>query len=114
MNGKLLSLIVVSSALGLTPSASAAEYDLVIKNGRVMDPETIYDAVANVGIKDGRIVKIGKTPMKGTETVDATGKIVAPGFIDTHFHWQMPLGYSLGLRDGLTSSMDLEEAFRDQ
>jgi N-acyl-D-glutamate deacylase len=88
--------------------ALAEDYDLVINNGRVMDPETLFDDVANVGIKEGRIVAITKNPIKGTETVDATGKIVAPGFIDTHFHWQTPVGYHLGLRDGLTSSMDLE------
>ncbi len=96
-----LSLVMVMPAL-------AGDYDLVINNGRVIDPETLFDDVANVGIKDGRIVEISKKPLTGTETVDATGHIVAPGFIDTHFHFQMPVGYSLGLRDGLTTSMDFE------
>jgi hypothetical protein len=81
---------------------------LVINNGRVMDPETMYDAVANVGIKDGRIPVITKDKITGKETIDATGHVVAPGFIDTHFHWTRPMGYKLGLRDGLTSAMDLE------
>ena len=88
--------------------AFAQDYDLVINNGRVMDPETLFDGIANVGIKDGRIVAISQDALTGAETVDATGHIVAPGFIDTHFHFQMPVGYSLGLRDGLTSSMDFE------
>ncbi|MDA7428855.1 amidohydrolase family protein [Primorskyibacter aestuariivivens] len=93
----------------LTVSAAfAQDYDLVINNGRVIDPETLFDDIANVGVKDGRIVAISTDPLTGTETVDATGHIVAPGFIDTHFHFQMPIGYSLGLRDGLTSSMDFE------
>jgi hypothetical protein len=94
---------------GLAASSGfAQDYDLVITGGRVMDPETMFDDVANVGIKDGRIVAISKDPLTGAETIDATGHIVAPGFIDTHFHFQMPVGYSLGLRDGLTSSMDFE------
>ena len=82
--------------------------DLVILNGRVMDPETLFDSVANVAVKDGRIVAITKEPITGKQTIDAKGHIVAPGFIDTHFHFQMPIGYSLGLRDGLTTSMDFE------
>jgi N-acyl-D-glutamate deacylase len=90
------------------PTLFAQDYDLVIIGGRVMDPETLYDDIANVGIKDGRIAEISKKPLKGAKTIDATGHIVAPGFIDTHFHFQMPIGYSLGLRDGLTSSMDFE------
>ena len=88
--------------------ASAQDYDLVINNGRVMDPETLFDSVANVAVKDGRIIAITKEPITGKQTIDAKGHIVAPGFIDTHFHFQMPIGYSLGLRDGLTTSMDFE------
>lgn len=86
----------------------AQDYDLVITGGRVIDPETQFDGIANVGIKDGRIAEVSKTPLNGDKTIDAAGHIVAPGFIDTHFHFQMPIGYSLGLRDGLTSSMDFE------
>ena len=106
--GTLTSTALVS-CLALSGVAAAQDYDLVISNGRVMDPETLYDAIANVGIKDGRIVEISKDPLTGTEQIDASGHVVAPGFIDTHFHWQQPLGYSIGLRDGLTSSMDIEE-----
>ena len=102
----LFALAVLAVAIA-TP-AMAADYDVVINNGRVMDPETLFDGVANVGIKDGRIAEISEKPLKGAETIDASGHIVAPGFIDTHFHFQMPVGYSLGLRDGLTSSMDFE------
>jgi N-acyl-D-glutamate deacylase len=92
----------------LSSQALAETYDLVINNGRVIDPETLFDDIANVGIKGGRIAEISKEKLEGKEAVEATGHIVAPGFIDTHFHFQMPIGYSLGLRDGLTSSMDLE------
>ncbi len=102
----IVSTFVVSALAA--PTLFAKDYDLVITGGRVIDPETMYDDIANVGITDGRIVAISKKPLKGAETVDATGKIVAPGFIDTHFHFQMPIGYSLGLRDGLTSSIDFE------
>ena len=90
------------------PTLFAQDYDLVITGGRVMDPETLYDDVANVGIKDGRIATITREKISGRETIKAKGMVVAPGFIDTHFHFQMPIGYSLGLRDGLTSSMDFE------
>jgi hypothetical protein len=101
-----LSMLIVSLVMAMP--ALAVDYDLVINNGRVIDPETLFDGIASVGIKDGRIAEISEKPLKGAETMDATGQIVAPGFIDTHFHFQMPIGYSLGLRDGLTSSMDFE------
>jgi len=84
------------------------QFDIVITNGRVMDPETLYDAVSNVGIKDGRITAITREEISGEETIDATRHVVAPGFIDTHYHWPRPMGYKLALRDGRTSVMDLE------
>ena len=84
------------------------EYDLVINNGRVMDPETEYDAVSNVGIKNGRIATITKDKITGKETIDAKGLVVAPGFIDGHQHCIEPYAYRLMLRDGRTTIMDLE------
>ena len=89
------------------PSPST-EFDVVIFNGRVMDPETNFDAVRNVGILDGRIALITEEDISGKETIDATDQVVAPGFIDTHFHWQRVLGYKQGVRDGLTSNLDIE------
>ncbi|NIS52564.1 MAG: amidohydrolase family protein, partial [Phycisphaerae bacterium] len=88
--------------------AMATDYDLVINNGRVMDPETKYDAVSNVGIKDGRIAVITKDKITGKETIDAKGLVVAPGFIDGHQHCIEPYAYRLMLRDGRTTIMDLE------
>jgi len=84
------------------------EYDLVILNGRVMDPETNFDAVRNVGIKDGIISIITENEIKGKETIDAKGLVVAPGFIDTHFHALDGLSIRLAALDGHTTGMDLE------
>ena len=94
--------------LMLIAPAMAAEYDLVILNGRVMDPETKYDEVSNVGIKDGRIAAITKDRVEGKESIDAKGLVVAPGFIDGHQHCIEQYAYRLMLRDGRTTIMDLE------
>lgn len=101
-------LSIAIFCFGMISVVQAQYYDLVINNGRVMDPETMYDAIANVGIKDGKIVVITKDQIKGEQTIDAKGLVIAPGFIDTHFHWTRPIGYKLALRDGVTTAMDLE------
>lgn len=123
-----LSLLCVGTMASCTPTATEQEkspgktgeapaqgqgtipddLDVVILNGRVMDPETDFDAVRNVGVKDGRIAVITKEEIQGKETIDAKGLVVAPGFIDTHFHWTRPIAYKLALRDGVTTAMDLE------
>lgn len=102
-------LLSIPLAQEVEQSPSTPSYDLVIKNGRVMDPETGYDAIANVGIKGGRIAAITKDDITGSETIDATGHVVSPGFIDTHVHIvDHPFGQKLMLRDGVTTTLDLE------
>ena len=106
---KMKSIVVAFMiCAGLAATAVAQDYDVVINNGRVMDPETNYDAVANVGIKDGKIAVITPDKITGKETIDATGLVVAPGFIDGHQHCIEPYAYRLMLRDGRTTIMDLE------
>ena len=97
-------LIMAGSGCSTAPQ----NYDLVINNGRVMDPETNYDTVANVGIQDGRIAIVTEDPINGNENIDATKLVVAPGFIDGHQHCIEPYAYRLMLRDGRTTIMDLE------
>ena len=87
----------------------STEFDVVILNGRVMDPETNFDGIRNVGIKDGIIALITEEDIKGKETIDATGHAVVPGFIDMHQHCVDPYIYRLMVRDGRTTIMDLEE-----
>ncbi|GAL15654.1 dihydroorotase [Vibrio astriarenae] len=75
---------MVALLMAMAPNAFA--YDLVINNGRVMDPETGFDQVAHVAIEDGKIVEISKNALEGDKAIDAKGMVVAPGFIDTHSH----------------------------
>ena len=70
------------------------EFDLAILGGRVIDPETRLDRIADIFVQDGLIRKIssGKTTTKigAKEVIDAKGKIVVPGLIDMHAHLREP------------------------
>ncbi len=86
----------------------AEPYDVVILNGRVMDPESGLDSVRNVGIRGGKIAAVSSDPITGTKIIDAKGLVVAPGFIDLHEHGQAPQNYQFQAHDGVTTSLELE------
>jgi N-acyl-D-aspartate/D-glutamate deacylase len=95
--------------LWLLPSLLAAQtYDVVLQRGRVMDPESGLDAVRSVGINGRKIVAISMRPLRGKVEVDATGLVVAPGFIDLHSHGQTPENYRYKAMDGVTTALELE------
>src|SRR5688572_24922800 len=68
--------------------AHAQQYDLVLKNGHIIDPKNKFDAVSDIAIKDGKIAKIANgIPAKSSKKIiDATGLYITPGFIDMHTH----------------------------
>ena len=96
------------SSLAHAKTYTSELYDTVIIGGRVMDPETLTDRVANVGIRKGQIARITDDAIKGKRTIDATGLVVAPGFIDIHSHTPTRLGEHLSVLDGITTQLDLE------
>ncbi len=83
-------------------------YDVVILNGRVMDPETNFDGIRNVGMKGNRIEIITEQAITGTKTIDAKGLAVVPGFINTHSHSFAPFDQKLMAHDGTTTLLDTE------
>ncbi|MGC2891227.1 MAG: amidohydrolase family protein [Candidatus Acidiferrum sp.] len=94
-------------------AADGTKYDVVIANGRVMDPESGLDAVRNVGISEGKIREISAIPLQGKTILDAKGLVVAPGFIDMHEHGQEPRNYQFQAHDGVTTSLELERGTAD-
>jgi N-acyl-D-aspartate/D-glutamate deacylase len=92
----------------LTTTAAAQQYDLVIEGGRAIDPETGLDAVRNVGISNGKIVRISTDAMSGRRVVHAGGLVVAPGFIDLHQHGQDIASQRVKALDGVTTALELE------
>jgi N-acyl-D-aspartate/D-glutamate deacylase len=93
--------------------AQPERFDLVIRGGRVIDPETKLDQVRNVGIRGQRIARISDQALEGARTIDAAGLVVAPGFIDLHQHGQDDRAYRLKAMDGVTSALEMETGVPD-
>ncbi|MBI3683572.1 MAG: amidohydrolase family protein [Acidobacteria bacterium] len=97
----------------LSSVLAAQQYDVVLRGGRVMDPESRLDAVRNIGIRGGLIGEISARPLKGRIELDAAGQVVAPGFIDLHSHGQDPENYRAKAMDGVTSALECEIGVAD-
>ena len=85
----------------------------MIRDGRVIDPESGLDAVRNVGIVAGRVVTVSESALEGERSLDAAGMVVAPGFIDLHQHGQSLENYAAQVRDGITTALELEIGVED-
>ena len=100
-------------------STFAADYDLIVKGGRVIDPSLRVDAIRDVAIAGGRIAAVETdiaTETAGVpEIIDATGKIVVPGLLDLHTHYARDAaGPLVGLRGGVTGWIDAGSEGADQ
>lgn len=92
------------------------EHDIVVRGGRIIDPETGLDAVGDVAISGGRIDAVvvdGSADLRGREEWDATGQVLAPGFIDLHSHCADPASRRLQVCDGVTTALELEAGMLD-
>jgi dihydroorotase len=89
-------------------AATPAKYDLIIKGGRVINPSRKLDAIRDVAIANGRIVKVeANLRADAAETIDASGKLVVPGLLDIHTHTARSAeGPGLVLQDGVTGWID--------
>lgn len=101
----LTSLLFLSVSIH---AQSSIVYDIVLSGGRVIDPETKLDEIKNVGIINNRIAQISSEPLQGKETINVSGLVVAPGFIDLHVHGRSNKEQDYQLHDGLTTTLELE------
>lgn len=82
--------------------------DIRIVGGRLIDPQNDVDAVTDITIRDGSVISVGHGGRAVERVIDASGKIVAPGFIDLHSHAQNIAGHRLQAFDGVTTTFEME------
>lgn len=101
-------IAVVAGAIALSPLLDRVrpKYDMVIRNGTVIDGSGAIAKKADVAVLDGRIAVIGEVRGRGVREIDAAGLVVAPGFIDVHTHGENILEFPAAenyVRMGVTS-----------
>ena len=94
--------------LGQMTLGGQTVYDIVLKGGRVMDPETGLDDIRNLGTIGDRIFEISTSELVGREVIDVSDLVVAPGFIDLHVHGMSNDAHVYQVRDGVTTALELE------
>jgi N-acyl-D-aspartate/D-glutamate deacylase len=100
--------LLLALAAGTPALRGAQKFDLVIANGRVLDPESRLDGIRDIGITGRVVAAISRERLSGAKTIDAAGLVVAPGFIDLHAHSQIPETYRYRSLDGVTTALELE------
>lgn len=96
-------------AMSIAQSPPASQlYPLVLRGGRVIDPESGLDGIRDVAIDGGKVVRISADRLRGARVVDVSGLVVAPGFIDLHAHGQHLTAQALQVMDGVTTAIDME------
>ena len=105
-----------AAALAAARSTSGAQYDLLVKGGRVIDPSRRFDATADVAIAKGRIAAVQPSipASAAAEVIDAGGAIVTPGLIDIHTHVRSAEMPGICLSQGVTSLVDAGSRGADQ
>lgn len=87
-------------------------FDLLLRNGHVIDPSRSWNGIADIGIRDGQIAAVGSAieDVPSLEVIDATGSYISPGWIDLHGHWYegglYGINAELGLNHGVTTAVD--------
>jgi N-acyl-D-aspartate/D-glutamate deacylase len=82
--------------------------DLILRGGRVIDPESGFDSVVDVAVFDGRVTAVGAGLAPARTELDASGHVVTAGFIDLHSHVNGIAGLRLQALDGVTTALELE------
>ena len=82
--------------------------DLILRGGRVIDPESGRDEVSDVAVAAGRVLAIGNSLAPAPVELDASGHVVTAGFIDLHSHVNGIAGLRLQALDGVTTALELE------
>ncbi len=85
----------------------AGAMSVVLQGGRVVDPAAGTETVADVLVDDGRVAAVGPG-LDGDVTVDVTGLVVGPGFVDVHSHADSVAGHRVKAMDGVTTTLELE------